>query len=91
MTAIWRNDGTGWGILSAVGFPDEAALWRSVFVRRAPSTVEAVEDAMAPVPLKQGSVVTAIEDRLLQVLRNAYEEAARGPSNGVAQPAPIAQ
>ncbi|MFZ0041572.1 MAG: hypothetical protein WAK93_09715 [Solirubrobacteraceae bacterium] len=26
MTALWRNDGTGWGLLTAAGFPDEAAL-----------------------------------------------------------------
>ncbi len=26
MTAIWRNDGSRWQILSPVGFPDEAAL-----------------------------------------------------------------
>jgi hypothetical protein len=26
MTAIWRNDGTGWRLLAPTGFPDEAAL-----------------------------------------------------------------
>lgn len=26
MTAIWRNDGTGWRLLAAAGFPDEQAL-----------------------------------------------------------------
>src|SRR4051794_30946839 len=26
MTAIWKNDGMGWKLLSATGFPDEKAL-----------------------------------------------------------------
>jgi RecB family endonuclease NucS len=26
MTAIWRNDGAGWGLLPAIGFADKAAL-----------------------------------------------------------------
>lgn len=26
MTALWRNDGSGWGLLAPGGFPDEAAL-----------------------------------------------------------------
>ncbi len=26
MTAIWRNDGSGWRLLAPAGFPDEAAL-----------------------------------------------------------------
>src|SRR5947208_11899103 len=30
MTAIWRNDGSGWRALRPTGFPDEAALHRLV-------------------------------------------------------------
>jgi hypothetical protein len=26
VTALWRSDGSGWGLLAAAGFPDEAAL-----------------------------------------------------------------
>lgn len=26
MTALWREDGSGWGLLAAAGFADEAAL-----------------------------------------------------------------
>jgi hypothetical protein len=34
MTAIWRNDGTGWSLLAPAGFPNEAAL--HVLVEQAP-------------------------------------------------------
>ncbi len=30
MTAIWKNDGDGWSLLSPAGFPDEAALHRLI-------------------------------------------------------------
>src|SRR3712207_636373 len=37
MTAIWRNDGSGWRLLAAAGFPDEAALHS--LVEEAPQTL----------------------------------------------------
>ena len=30
VTALWSNDGAGWGLLSPAGFPDEATLHRLV-------------------------------------------------------------
>jgi hypothetical protein len=52
------------------------SLWRSVFERRAPRSIAAVEELIAPDTLKKGTWVTDPSPELLRVLRSAYEEAA---------------
>jgi hypothetical protein len=52
-------------------------FFRSVFERRAPRALAAVEAAVGE-PLRQGNVVYEVSDQLLAVLTAAYEEAAAG-------------
>src|SRR5215207_1424085 len=52
-------------------------LFRSVFERRAPRSLAAVEAAIGE-PLRQGNVVYEVSDQLLAALTAAYEEAATG-------------
>ncbi len=52
-------------------------LYRSVFERRAPGTIESVERAIAPYTLGQGATVHNISDEALAALTAAYEEASR--------------
>jgi hypothetical protein len=54
------------------------SLWRSVFVRRAPSSLERVERAVAPAKVGQGTTTRTISDELLAALTLAYREAAAG-------------
>ncbi len=51
-------------------------VWRSVFERRAPSSIAAVESAIAPVPLGQGRSVKDLSPAVLDAFRAAYQEAA---------------
>jgi hypothetical protein len=51
------------------------SLWRSVFERRAPNSIAAVEALITPDTLKKGTWVTDPSEELLAVLRAAYEEA----------------
>jgi hypothetical protein len=51
-------------------------FWRSVFERRAPRSLTAVEAAVGGRGVHQGSVVHEVSDELLAALTAAYEEAA---------------
>jgi hypothetical protein len=53
-------------------------LWRSVFERRAPRSLNAVEAAVGGPGVRQGNVVYEVSDELLAALTAAYEEAATG-------------
>lgn len=64
LVTIWN-----WGGAPIISF------WRSVFERRAPESIAAVEGVIAPVILGQGNTTTEISDELLSALRLAYLEA----------------
>jgi alkylated DNA nucleotide flippase Atl1 len=53
-------------------------FWRSVFERRAPRALAAVEAALGEPGVRQGNVVREASDQLLSALTAAYEEAATG-------------
>ncbi len=53
------------------------SLQRSVFERRAPASIERVEDVIAPIRIGGGNSVYEISDALLDVLTSAYREAAQ--------------
>lgn len=53
-------------------------FWRSVFERRAPHALAAVEAAVGEPGVGQGNVVREVSDELLSALTVAYEEAASG-------------
>jgi TIR domain len=55
-------------------------FWRSVFERRAPRSLTAVEAAVGGRRVRQGNVVYEVSDELLAALTAAYEEAATGQS-----------
>ena len=52
------------------------SLWRSVFEKRAPNSIAAVEAAIAPVTIGTGNSIRMATDALLDALRAAYREAA---------------
>ena len=54
------------------------SMWRTVFESRAPSSIEAVELAIAPASLGQGTTVRDPSDSALAAIRDAYREAAAG-------------
>ena len=54
------------------------AFWRSVFERRAPRSLPAVEAEVGEAGVQQGNVVREVSDELLSALTAAYEEAATG-------------
>jgi len=56
------------------------SLWRSVFERRAPASIERVEMVIAPTLVGNGNTIRVITDELLDALSGAYREAARGPT-----------
>jgi hypothetical protein len=56
-------------------------FWRSVFERRAPRSLAAVEAEVGEAGVRQGNVVYEISDELLAALTAAYEEAATGKVN----------
>ena len=64
LVTIWNWDGAP--VLS---------FWRSVFERRAPSSIQEVEAIIAPLKLGQGNTTTEISDELLSAIRRAYLEA----------------
>jgi hypothetical protein len=51
------------------------SLWRSVFERRAPNSIAAVEAAIAPSRLGQGTTIRDLSDDVLEILAAAYAEA----------------
>jgi hypothetical protein len=53
-------------------------FWRSVFERRAPRSLTAVEAAIGEPGVRQGNIVYEVSDELLAALTAAYEEAATG-------------
>ena len=52
------------------------SVWRSVFERLAPRSINRMEQAMAPVKLAQGKVVKDISAEVIAALTAAYQEAA---------------
>jgi hypothetical protein len=56
-------------------------FWRSVFERRAPRSLPAVEAEVGEPGVQQGNVVYEIPDELLTALTAAYEEAETGKRN----------
>lgn len=52
-------------------------VWRSVFERRAPNSIQPVEQALGSTPLGQGNWTDQVTDQLLQTLTRAYEEATK--------------
>jgi hypothetical protein len=59
-------------------------LWRSVFERRAPATLPAVEAPIAPTPVRQGNMIRDVDDATLEALMQAYREAAGHQTAGPA-------
>ncbi|MDP8922936.1 MAG: hypothetical protein M3O34_08690 [Chloroflexota bacterium] len=51
------------------------SLWRSVFMRRSPKSIERVEAIITPKTIGNGNVVRQITDDLLAALHDAYREA----------------
>ncbi|HEU0086448.1 MAG TPA: hypothetical protein VFQ77_02140 [Pseudonocardiaceae bacterium] len=68
------------GLVSLWRWTDDSALlslWRSVFERRAPTSIERVESLIAPTPLGKGNTIYDVSDDLLAALYEAYVEANR--------------
>jgi hypothetical protein len=65
LVTIWNDGGRAF-----------ISVWRSVFERRAPASIEAVERAISPIPLAKGNTIKDITPELLSALRSAYAEAA---------------
>lgn len=65
LATVWNRNGQA--LLS---------LWRTVFERRAPDSIEPVEAELSQVPLGKGNVITDVTDNLLRLLTSAYQEAA---------------
>lgn len=66
------------GLVSLWRWTDDSAsisVWRSVFERRAPKSIERVESLIAPVPLGKGNSINDVPDELLAALYDAYLEA----------------
>lgn len=64
------------GLITIWNDPGAAiSLWRSVFARRAPGSIEPVETIIAK-PIGSGNTTREITDELLTVLGDAYREAA---------------
>jgi hypothetical protein len=66
------------GLVSLYRWTDDSAvlsLWRSVFERRAPNSIERIEALIAPTPLGNGKTVYNVSDELLEALYDAYIEA----------------
>jgi hypothetical protein len=53
------------------------SLWRSVFERRAPGSIERVEAVIAPNRVGNGNSIRDIADAFLDALAAAYREAAQ--------------
>ena len=67
LVTIYNDKGVAW-----------LQFWRSVFTRRAPSSVARVEELLAPTPLGQGNWIQTPTTELLAALTDAYREAATG-------------
>ena len=76
--------GSGSGLITVFSSPTGSPyiqLWRSVFEKNAPSSIKAVEKETG-VPLKQGTSIKEISDKLLAILTAAYREANGLPGDG---------
>ena len=51
------------------------SVWRSVFERLAPNSIEVVEQVIAPIKIGQGNTVKNITPQVLDALTTAYQEA----------------
>lgn len=66
------------GLVSLCRWTDDSAVisvWRSVFERRAPESIELIESLMTPTPLGQGNTINNVSDDLLAAPQQAYVEA----------------
>jgi hypothetical protein len=65
LVSIFNDNGAG------------VSIWRSVFEKRAPKSIDVVEKLIAPVTIKQGNYIPKekITDQLLTALTTAYAEA----------------
>jgi hypothetical protein len=66
------------GLVSLWRWTDDSALlsvWRSVFERRAPKSIERVESLLAPTPLGKVNTISDVSDDLFTALYEAYIEA----------------
>ena len=61
-------------------------LYRSVFERRAPQSIEPVEQAIVPVKIGKGNVVPNITPEILEALTVAYQEVTSDGSSAVPVP-----
>lgn len=61
-------------------------FWRSVIVRRAPSSLPSIEELAAPAKVGQGTTTRTVSEDLLQALADGYREAAEGRLQLVEQP-----
>lgn len=52
------------------------SLWRSVFERRAPNSIDRIESLIAPMKIGKGNTLKNVSDELLDALGAAYAEAA---------------
>jgi len=63
--SIWNNNGTAY-----------LQFWRSVFERRAPSSLARIEQSV--MPIKQGNTAREVSQELLDALTDAYREPVSG-------------
>jgi flavin-binding protein dodecin len=53
------------------------SVWRSVFERRAPGSIEKIEQLIAPAKIGNGNTIREVDEELLAALAGAYREAAQ--------------
>ena len=53
------------------------SVWRSVFERLAPNSIESVERVIAPIKIGQGNTVRNVTSQLLDIITKAYQETVR--------------
>lgn len=70
LATVWNRNGQAF-----------LSLWRTVFERRAPDSIEPLEAELGQVPLGKGNVITDVTDNLLRLLTSAYREAAGRRTN----------
>jgi hypothetical protein len=77
LTLLPRLPGEGRGLVTVWndGGPS-LSLWRSVFEKRAPESIDPLEALIAPIQIGQGNIIREPSDDVLAVLTRAYEEAA---------------
>jgi alkylated DNA nucleotide flippase Atl1 len=69
LVTIW-NDSSGAGL----------QLWRSVFEKKAPTSIPIVESLIAPVAIGQGNTIRNVSEELLDAVADAYRQAT--PTSG---------